>query len=158
MKAFFPISIVLGLFDLAGVAQATDPKCHWRPTDAVDPDPLPPADAVIYPPVDVIDAIEPPGAFNYCTPTWDRNGQNYPPGVEPMACEVRIDRGAVFEILDRQEGLEPGQLVQVVGLTIRWDVDEIRIVCANSLGEGEVWARPATFPGSRPGSPFVPSD
>jgi hypothetical protein len=65
MKAFFPISIVLVFVVLAGAAQATDPKCYWTPTFVVDPDPLPPGDLVIYEPVDLIDALDPPGAFEY---------------------------------------------------------------------------------------------
>ena len=153
--------IAIAFFALAGTAQATDPKCFWTPTFVVDPDPLPDGDLVIYEPVDVIDATGPPpddalppGAFHYCVPTWDENGLNYPPAGYPMACEVRIGD----QVLDRQEGLAPGQLVPVVGLTIRWDVDEIQIACANEVGEGVAFARPAIFPASRPGSPFVPSD
>lgn len=155
VKACFLISIVLGFFALAAVAQATDPKCLWTPSLVVDPDPLPDGDLVIYEPVDVIDAIgPPPGSFSYCTPTWDEFGANYPETGHPMACEVQL--GDL--VLDRQEGLAPGQLVPVVDLTVRWDVDEIRIACANEVGEGVAFARPGIFPGARPGMAFVPSD
>jgi hypothetical protein len=161
MKALFALKwfliVFLAVFFTAistGSACAADPKCNWFPAFVVDPDPLPEGEVTI-PPADVINATgPPPGSFEYCTPTWDHNGLRYPLAGYAMACEVRRDD----LVLDRQEGLAPGQLVSVTGLTLRWNVDAVSISCFNVAGEGEAWVRPAIFPASPPGAPYVPSD
>jgi len=135
-------------------ALAADPKCNWFPTFVVDPDPVVPPGAPVYPPVDVIDAAgPPPGSFDYCTPQWDADGLRYPLTGHPLACEVRLEG----QVLDRQEGLAPGQLVAVTNLEIRWEVDPIVIACSNSAGEGVAFERPAIFPAAAPGRPYVPN-
>lgn len=101
-------------------------------------------------PVDVIDATS--GGFSYCTSQIDSKGNPYPLTGYPMECEVRNG----VEILDVQSGLAPGQLVEVTGLLLRWQVDPIDIACSNIAGMGAVFARPALFPAETPGTPYVP--
>ncbi len=156
----FALALFAMLVFCGPAALAADPLCNWFPTFVVDSDPLPDG-AVLYPPVDVIDATGPPpadalppGSFHYCVAQWDGDGLRYPLTGHPIACEVRLEG----QVLDRQEGLAPGQLVIVPSLDVRWEVDLLSIACSNSVAEGVAFERPAIFPAAAPGQPYVPSD
>ena len=92
------------------------------------------------------------GGFSYCTPRVDEHGNNYPLTGYPMTCRVSW----LTVLLDEQTDLEPGQLVEVAGLSLRWNVDPIEIACRNVKGEGVAFVRPALFPAALPGTPYVP--